>query len=956
MRTKSATLVTAEKSVTSTPIISIVISNGTTTYTYSTTDSPNRVKYIKHFEKPYDDGAVVILGNSDKTLPSSLAGYRVDISYGYRVSGVNYFPDPPYCAPLWVKKQYQISMQGDISMVLYLEGAWKVLAETEYIASLVSAAAAPYYDIDYSAGGYTVYDIIKSTLAGMSFNLAALGIHDDSIIDTLLPKFMVNYQGSVESAIEVIYRLLNMTKCFMRAESLSGVTVTSALIATGSNSSSMQRKIFYVLGLYWAFYYVGTGFYLKTSADGVTWSAATLIKTVPGSSDGKEMDFFVESRGGVTYLHYAFADGTSVLYRRGTMSSGGAISWDAAEQTVEVAGIAVGYPVIAVDTNGYAVVGYVHVTVITVAHWHGHVNANNDGTWATANNTDLSGSAVSWGGVCAPTSDGKVVMIYGPQATSKVRGRVWNGAAWSAEDTSDSNLRYTGSGVPFSVLCVSTVAHIAFETSSLTMVCLTMDSATALFSSETAIVTGLDSGTEAADYPIVSKDSANNIYCLWYMTSKHVYYSKRDAIAGTWGAAVDCGLFDIKATGKNYYWSGFATLPNIAGIDYLFFVYQTAAGALRMVNDLPAYYKVLFRIIYPNAWTSFHSTYTSDRPDATYHQFKEFEWQDHILLPTHVIVVANRVDKADGTWDETEIKLGDYSITPEGGYSPILQYHLAESLATEAAADTRAEVIAKRQWMEEALGRVLVQHDCGLELYDYIQIEDKRGAVAYADYPPTKWSTTYGKICVVGSLVHTFQADAGIYTLEITLNGIDSALPVYEVAKPKPVTPAAVGDFGFIGGVGSSPPIVNKTTIQPFQPILNPADYGGSGAAWNMMLDLMTGGSKTRKNITIQAIDWGNKVSSSIDTSGTRWNSILVSEYEKLAAKRPLTAEEQKKYQTAKDWVRLNTGVAPTSSPVQSPTTPTTPVAPTTPATPVVWSARKPGESLIMWLRRLGRR
>jgi hypothetical protein len=40
--------------------------------------------------------------------------------------------------------------------------------------------------------------------------------------------------------------------------------------------------------------------------------------------------------------------------------------------------------------------------------------------------------------------------------------------------------------------------------------------------------------------------------------------------------------------------------------------------------------------------------------------FKEFEWRDHTLNPTHVYVVANRVDKADGTWDADELVVGEY--------------------------------------------------------------------------------------------------------------------------------------------------------------------------------------------------------------------------------------------------------------------------------------------------------
>jgi len=928
VRTKTSNLITAEKSTSATPYISITLT-GSSTYTYTTTDSPNRVKSIKHSEQPYEDWAVIILGNQDKTLPASLAGYKVDISYGYRVAGVNYQTDPLYCAPLWVKQQFQISKQGDVDIVLQCYGAWTTLAETNYIASLLAAAAAPYYDIDYTSAAYTVYDIIEAVLAGLNFDLATLGVHDDSIVDTLMPMFMVNYQGNIEAARDVIYRLLNMTKCFMRAENTAGLTVESSDIATGDNSFPHRRKSFYVLGLYWVIYTVATQAWFKTSADGVTWSEATLITGVGSSSTSA--DFFVESRGGVVYLHYVSAS-AGVAYRRGILSGSGGLSWPVAQQTVEAnSGLGMQRPCITVDSNGYAVVGYGHNTGVIPLEWHGHVNANNDGTWATGNNSVLSDSSHNWGGCCAPTTDGKVIMLYGTSDEGEhVYGRVWSGTAWSAQDASDTTTKGLdiGGSWPVGIVCVTTIGHIVFFNSSGNMQYLTMDSATALFSSETTIQASAGAGT-----PILSKDSLNNLYCIWYKTDSHVYYSKRDVGTGIWGSSVDCGVFDISLNGLST-WNGFITLPN----DLLLFVYKTTGGVLKMVNSIPAYRIAVFRIIYPNAWTSYHNTFTSDRPDATYHQFKEFEWQDHLLIPTHVIVVANRVDKADGTWEpEPIMKIGDYAPAglPEGGYHEILQYHLAETLTTEALADTRAEVIAKRQWMEEALGRVLVQHDCGLELYDYIQVRDKRGAANYTDYPPTKWNTTYGKMCVVGSLVHTYAP--GVYNLEITLNGISSSTSVYEVAKPK--TAQEIVNWGFIGGVGGGgllPEQQNAVTqAQPFKPVLNPARYGGKPAVWNAMLDLATGGNQIRRDITNQAIVWAGKVAP---------------QYQKPAG--------------FDEWLAsLGPGGAGTATP-KPPTTPTPVTDPSklfgkatgSPSTDKTnWSARRPGESLFAWRVRTGR-
>jgi len=190
---------------------------------------------------------------------------------------------------------------------------------------------------------------------------------------------------------------------------------------------------------------------------------------------------------------------------------------------------------------------------------------------------------------------------------------------------------------------------------------------------------------------------------------------------------------------------------------------------------------VSFRIKYPSGYSSYDYTYTSDKPTATSHQFKEFEWRDQPMLPNHVKVLANQ--DAAGTWGS--VITGEYqlAISNNNEYPDTLIYHVAGSLTTQANADNRAAAIALRMWMEKQLGRLVVPHNCGQELYDWIKIRDKRGAESYTDYPPTRW----GNKAVVGSLVHVYDPANVIYDLEITINGISSDVPkgkVYELTEP----------------------------------------------------------------------------------------------------------------------------------------------------------------------------
>jgi hypothetical protein len=163
--------------------------------------------------------------------------------------------------------------------------------------------------------------------------------------------------------------------------------------------------------------------------------------------------------------------------------------------------------------------------------------------------------------------------------------------------------------------------------------------------------------------------------------------------------------------------------------------------------------------------------------------------------------------------------------------------------------------------MEAPLGHLTVPHDPALELYDYIQIKDKRGSDTYTNYPTDKWNVTNGKLCIVGSLVHIYEA--GVRDdLEINFNGINSNVTDLMPTKRSKVPGVtdegaeAIGGWGFIGGVGGGGPLPGQQTAQPFAPILDPAQWGGKPAAWNVAIDLFTGGNQVRRDITNQAILW----------------------------------------------------------------------------------------------------
>ncbi len=207
MRTLHADLITAQKADTRTPYIELIFKKGGTTVNYTT-----RLERIFHPEKPYNSYAEIVLDNSDLAVVD-ITGYWIDIGYGYNTTSGNRTSAAPR---LWVVQQSRESEEGRVESVLYLEGIWRILREIQNTGGL--GGSTPYLDVQYDGSTSTVYDILEAILETVcNVDLDALGGVDDSIIDTLKPVFSINAGSALfEDCASMIYRLLNMTKTFLR--------------------------------------------------------------------------------------------------------------------------------------------------------------------------------------------------------------------------------------------------------------------------------------------------------------------------------------------------------------------------------------------------------------------------------------------------------------------------------------------------------------------------------------------------------------------------------------------------------------------------------------------------------------------------------------------------------------------------------------------------------------------
>lgn len=243
MRILTSTLEAAQESVSKTPYIylNFTSAGGGTTYDYTA-----RLLQLEHHEEAYNDYAVITLRNDDRGV-ADLKGYWVEIGYGFYTT----LPGNEYCGDgtnpgtprLWVKAQQEISLEGRVIVILELEGMWAVLREIQ-----LQLGDPPFYHEEYSTD--TIYDIINTILVIAGFTLDALGAEDDGIINTLTPQFDINgapvFEGYDDCA-SVIYRLLMMTKCYLRPEAGLAWKVIYPAAAGAVNQSyySYQAHFFF---------------------------------------------------------------------------------------------------------------------------------------------------------------------------------------------------------------------------------------------------------------------------------------------------------------------------------------------------------------------------------------------------------------------------------------------------------------------------------------------------------------------------------------------------------------------------------------------------------------------------------------------------------------------------------------------------------------------------------------
>lgn len=257
-------LIDTQSDANKTPYIKVYINS---------TDYFSRLEYLEHHEEPYRDRAVIGLNNRDGTLDAvDLDGQEFEIGYGYDSSGNGGSATDKVDTPtMWVKSHQIISVGGERIYQIYAEGMWMYLREMSvlpgfniwkaskaYVAGQVitpttpnghsyqcstagtSGASEPTWPtgsgdtvadgsavwteigteyIPYSSTfnrTHTVEELMQLVIEAMGWTWTAVS-NSDGIIDDFKPLFDIN-QTPFEVAASILYRLLWMTKSYLRAK------------------------------------------------------------------------------------------------------------------------------------------------------------------------------------------------------------------------------------------------------------------------------------------------------------------------------------------------------------------------------------------------------------------------------------------------------------------------------------------------------------------------------------------------------------------------------------------------------------------------------------------------------------------------------------------------------------------------------------------------------------------
>jgi hypothetical protein len=357
-----------------------------------------------------------------------------------------------------------------------------------------------------------------------------------------------------------------------------GPSTVCTSTATGAVRLNYQDKSFYADGLFCVFYSDGTNMGYRTSSSGTgSWSSETTIRAC---TQGYYFSIYFDG----TYVYYAYSPdtaNTALYYRVGEPTSGGTITWLAAEQTAVAAGggvIDYAYPTVTVDSNGYVWISYQYCSGSSYAYVTkcGVTVSGGSGAWSsTAAGFPYEISATAESGYylrAVPLStSGAVVVIYGGGTGNSLWIDQYTGSSW---DSVVSTVHSCEAEYWSAVADGANVDIVYMTGSSFEFQYVEYMSSSNTLSSETTVESGFSTGAYA---PAITLDpNTHNLYVFWegYPTSADVYYAEYVYASSSWTGTTTWIAESTALTSDITLSSFYETYSGYIGLEY-----QTATSS-----------------------------------------------------------------------------------------------------------------------------------------------------------------------------------------------------------------------------------------------------------------------------------------------------------------------------------------------------------------------------------------
>lgn len=311
--------------------------------------------------------------------------------------------------------------------------------------------------------------------------------------------------------------------------------LTPNTVDTSTTSNAIpypnQRNVVYAASRFWVFYSDGTDYIVKSSLDGNSWSADTVIKS--GVTDARYISVWYDSDN--MCLAYApAAKNTALEYCQFSVYDNGTISAQTAWQTVLAADVDLTYslPSICKDIYGYPVISYTSENASGDRPYVVKANQN-DGTWASDNfNVSMTDNTTySWYTGVVPMDHGDFMAIWARDdyyIYSKVYD--YSAATFLGENTTDSAVEF---GYGFSAVSADNgTVHLVYEHTDDDIVHTRFIPGAADWSAEANVYVG-SSDTKS---PVLSRTLDNNLVCYWMGDSAtdNIYYASSNNKGDNW--------------------------------------------------------------------------------------------------------------------------------------------------------------------------------------------------------------------------------------------------------------------------------------------------------------------------------------------------------------------------------------------------------------------------------------